>query len=72
MAFLLICVPTYPFYIIAHEEYYTHEMNLPIINAAAEGTVFVGSLFAINAIFGTFKNIFLRLWVLDPEDTAVL
>ncbi|CAD8048632.1 unnamed protein product [Paramecium primaurelia] len=52
LAFLLICVPTYPFYIIAHEEYYTHEMNLPIINAAAEGTVFVGSLFAINAIFG--------------------
>jgi ethanolaminephosphotransferase len=27
-------------------------MNLPIINAAAEGTIFVGSLFAVNAIFG--------------------
>lgn len=54
-----MCVPTYPFYIIAHEEYYTHEMNLPIINAAAEGTIFVGSLFAVNAIFGIIINIYI-------------
>lgn len=67
-----MCVPTYPFYIIAHEEYYTHEMNLPIINAAAEGTIFVGSLFAVNAIFGNGVIINSRMWFLDLKITIIL
>jgi ethanolaminephosphotransferase len=52
-AVLLYIIPTIPFYIIAHEEYYTHEMNLPIVNAAAEGTVSVAVIFAATAYFGT-------------------
>lgn len=45
-----------PFYIIAHEEYYTHEMNLPIINAAAEGTLSIALFFAGTAIYGIYNN----------------
>ncbi|CAD8205500.1 unnamed protein product [Paramecium octaurelia] len=49
---VLYIIPSIPFYLIAHEEYYTHEMNLPIINAAAEGTISVAIFFAITAYFG--------------------
>lgn len=55
-AVLLYIIPTVPFYIIAHEEYYTHEMNLPIVNAAAEGTVSVAVIFAATAYFGTLSS----------------
>ncbi|CAD8117397.1 unnamed protein product [Paramecium sonneborni] len=49
---ILYIIPSVPFYVIAHEEYYTHEMNLPIINAAAEGTVSVAVVFAATAYYG--------------------
>ncbi|CAD8097315.1 unnamed protein product [Paramecium primaurelia] len=49
---ILYIIPSVPFYIIAHEEYYTHEMNLPIINAAAEGTISVAVVFAATAYYG--------------------
>lgn len=45
-----------PFYIIAHEEYYTHEMNLPIVNAAAEGTLSIALFFAGTAIYGIYLH----------------
>ncbi|CAD8112784.1 unnamed protein product [Paramecium sonneborni] len=49
---ILYIIPSIPFFLIAHEEYYTHEMNLPIINAAAEGTISVAIFFVATAYFG--------------------
>ena len=51
-SYILYCIPIIPFYIIALEEYYTNVMNLPIINAAAEGTFSVAVVFALTAIYG--------------------
>lgn len=43
-------------------------MNLPIINAAAEGTIFVGSLFAVNAIFGIIIYINIKVVIFGHKD----
>ena len=51
-SYYLYCIPAIPFYIIALEEYYTNIMNLPLINAAAEGTFSVAVVFAATAYFG--------------------
>ena len=51
-SYILYCIPIIPFYIIALEEYYTNVMNLPIINAAAEGTFSVAVIFALTAYYG--------------------
>jgi len=51
-SFALYSIPSVLFYIITHEEYYTHEMNMPIFNAAVEGTFSIAVLFAATAIFG--------------------
>lgn len=52
LSYVLYCIPAIPFYIIALEEYYTHVMDLPVINAAAEGTFSVAVIFAVSAYYG--------------------
>lgn len=51
-SFYLYSIPSVVFYIITHEEYYTHQMNLPEFNAAVEGTFSIACIFAITAIYG--------------------
>ena len=51
-SYLLYCIPSIPFNIIAIEEYNTKAMKLPVINAASEGTISVAVIFALTAIFG--------------------
>ncbi|CAD8199584.1 unnamed protein product [Paramecium octaurelia] len=64
---ILYIIPSVPFYIIAHEEYYTHEMNLPIINAAAEGTISVAVVFAATAYYGCDMWVQKLPWFFDYQ-----
>lgn len=58
---MVYLIGAFPFYFTTLEEYYTNQINLPLINGPNEGCVLIASFFIFTGIFGIELFILLLL-----------
>lgn len=52
---MVYLIGTFPFYFTTLEEYYTNQINLPLINGPNEGCLLIASFFIFTGVFGNIN-----------------